>query len=381
MFMMITTITIFGRIILVLLIAGLVIFLLKLRKKGLFILAVILTVFLLPMFLRTWRTVPIKEPQASQTTHIPPVWTPGIEEQFKADVYATQESAARALARQITPLLQEVMRDQDISSDVQIYGQYYPDNQYHNVTMMSLKAFTKALQQHNEHEGITFTDVSGQQQSPEKISIILDVSRWWPGWQKGVLKARITGPYTNNVEHTVQYVKKPWVEGIYPNEYPRKKLILARSSDTCTSEEEAGQQAMDNACAQIRAMIHHQRGFKRLKEAGLTVSATDLHDYELIADRFTQSFQGTVGRIWRQALLLDVSSKKLKALYRQKSRELYGERLTLTRQVVSGLGLALTIFVLYIFLNAATRGYYTIALRLIMVVLVITGMVLIIMVV
>jgi hypothetical protein len=273
------------------------------------------------------------------------------------------------------------MRDQDISSDVQIYGQFYPDNQYHNVTIMSLKAFTKALQQHNEHEGITFTDVSGQQQSPEKISVILDVSRWWPGWQKGVLKARITGPHTNNVEQTVQYVKKPWVEGISPNEYPRKRFILARSSDTCTSEAEASQQAMDDACDKIEKLVHKGKGFKRLKEAGLTVSATDIHDNELITDQFTQSFQGTVGRIWRQALLLEVSSQKLKAMYRQKSRELYGERLTLTRQVVSGLGLALTIFVLYIFLNAATRGYYTIALRLIMVVLVITGVVLIIMVV
>ena len=84
---------------------------------------------------------------------------------------------------------------------------------------------------------------------------------------------------------------------------------------------------------------------------------------QIVEDSFAQSFQGTVGKIWRHALLLDFSTDKLIGLRQVKIRTAKRAHLTYARLAGSAMGLAFLIFILYIFLNAATKGYYTIALR------------------
>ena len=131
------------------------------------------------------------------------------------------------------------------------------------------------------------------------------------------------------------------------------------------TEAEANHQAVQNACDQVAAML----GQTRQRRSGVPVSffkpvnSNDILDGNFILDRFVQSFEGTAGKIWRQALLLDVSAEKLKELARQKAVIAQVRKTNFVRTFFSIVGLIVLITVVYAFLNAATKGYYVWSLR------------------
>jgi hypothetical protein len=98
-------------------------------------------------------------------------------------------------------------------------------------------------------------------------------------------------------------------------------------------------------------------------------------------DRFAQSLEGSVGKIWRQALLIDVSGPKLAQLAGQKAREFREVKMSWARMGLSVVGVVVLISVIYFFLNMATMGYYEWSLRIAGVVLAIVAVLSILMVV
>ena len=131
------------------------------------------------------------------------------------------------------------------------------------------------------------------------------------------------------------------------------------------SEAEANNQAVQNACAQVADML----GQASLRQSGIPVSFAkpvspgDILEGGFILDRFVQSFNGAAGKIWRQALLIDASTDKLKNLARQKAIIAQVRKRHFTGMFFSVAGLIVLITVVYAFLNAATKGYYTWSLR------------------
>ena len=134
------------------------------------------------------------------------------------------------------------------------------------------------------------------------------------------------------------------------------------------TEAEANHQAVQNACDQVAAMLGKALP-QRLRRSGVPVSffkpvnSSDILDGNFILDRFVQSFEGTAGKIWRQALLVDVSAEKLKELARQKAVIAQARKTNFVRMFFSIVGLIVLITVVYAFLNAATKGYYVWSLR------------------
>ena len=134
------------------------------------------------------------------------------------------------------------------------------------------------------------------------------------------------------------------------------------------TEAEANHQAVQNACDQVAAMLG-QALPQRLRRSGVPVSffkpvnSNDILDGNFILDRFVQSFEGTAGKIWRQALLVDVSAEKLKELARQKAVIAQVRKTNFVKMFFSIVGLIVLITVVYAFLNAATKGYYVWSLR------------------
>ena len=131
------------------------------------------------------------------------------------------------------------------------------------------------------------------------------------------------------------------------------------------SEAEANNQAVKNACNLVAGMI----GQDSPRKSGIPVSfvkpvnTTDIIEGDFILDRFVQSFEGTTGKIWRQALLLDVSPEKLKNLAMRKTVIAQARKTNFARMFFSIIGLIALITVVYAFLNAATKGYYVWSLR------------------
>jgi hypothetical protein len=163
------------------------------------------------------------------------------------------------------------------------------------------------------------------------------------------------------------FVDKPWVENFssFLNTRPSSRFIVAKSADSCVTEAEANQKAVQNACAQVAAMIGQT--LPRLSGAPISfskpVNSTDILEGNFILDRFVQSFEGSTGKIWRQALLVDISAEKLKNLARRKAIIATVRKRHFAGMFFSVLGLIVLITVVYAFLNAATKGYYTWSLR------------------
>ncbi len=103
------------------------------------------------------------------------------------------------------------------------------------------------------------------------------------------------------------------------------------------------------------------------------VTENDISSAGLVIDRFTQRFSGMAGPIWRQALLVDRSQSKLEELANKKINISNVKHETWGKMTITLLGMFTLICLVYFFLNAATRGYYTWALRIAVGVLMIVG--------
>jgi hypothetical protein len=83
----------------------------------------------------------------------------------------------------------------------------------------------------------------------------------------------------------------------------------------------------------------------------------------MIRDRFDQKFTRPYGQLYHTAILVNTDSSALQ----QVADRLQQQRSSKIRQVLgragTALGSILVILIAYLFANAATRGYYTWALR------------------
>jgi hypothetical protein len=131
------------------------------------------------------------------------------------------------------------------------------------------------------------------------------------------------------------------------------------------TEAEANRQALDNACIQVSEMLSRISRRRSGVPAPLAtrVDSDDILESDLVLDRFVQSFDGSAGRIWRQALLIDGSTSKLEQLAHRKIALVRTVKRNWAKMFITVLGLLLLISVVYVFLNAATKGYYVWSLR------------------
>ncbi len=263
--------------------------------------------------------------QTHPIADVPPVWLPGVEDQFEADVYPSKQSAVRALGLRTKGHADVNLNTVDIET--------HP--------------------------------VSWSGKSESKLN-------------SGKVEATVAD---NNKQTTISanFVEKPWIENFadFVNRNPKDKWILSRSQQSCTSHAEAEQQAINNACDKLACLLNQMHKQRFAVRGGFTVTDADIRNNSLLADRFVQSFAGTAGRIWRQAILINASQDKLTELAKQKMLARQSWRTRWIRELLSIIGITILICVVYLFLNAATRGYYTWSLRIAAVVLVLAGILLI----
>ena len=186
-------------------------------------------------------------------------------------------------------------------------------------------------------------------------------------WQKSDFDPSISS--TGRIEASVlkrggqstinaRFTEKPWVEDFsnFLNRLPHKQYIVARSTESCLTPGEADQQAINDACSHVGPLLTNLQD-------PIKLSPNDILESGMIVDRFVQSFEGTAGKIWRQALLLDVSNQKINQLALNIANISRARRNHLARTIFSVAGLLGLITVVYGFLNAATKGYYSWSLR------------------
>jgi hypothetical protein len=211
---------------------------------------------------------------------------------------------------------------------------------------------------------------------PDEVGIRLDLSVFQAGpapWAssesagemtRGTLRATVFAGNSKTSINT-QFDEKPWIENFYGpwNNRPNRHLIIAKSAESCLTREEAVGQAIDSACGQLTTLLRQTPRAKATPSLPRKVTPNDVLERDFVVDRFSQKFDGMAGEIWRHALLIDASVDKMEDLAAHKAVLARTHRLNWARMIGSVAGLLALITVAYIFLNAATKGYYTWSLR------------------
>jgi hypothetical protein len=368
---------------------------------------------------------PVVIPQAPippELAVVSPIWSEGVEKEFAADIYPSKLAAARAGGMQLGKSIRELTRDANTPARVVVFQEAHE----HPLIMELRDAVRRAL------PGVS-CDIEAESRSlrGEELGITLylgelDVrSAPWVGSGTtrvdrgdGLVQYLPTQPGETRVDRgdglvqfqstergetlvasgqldvnlsgrggkvhiPIRFTEKPWVEDFaaFTSLRPERHFIVTRSRETCTSETEASQQAIDDARARLTEALGRRMAAKvgPLRLPG--ISTADVRQGGLIVDQFAQSFEGTAGRIWRHAILLDVSGAKLSQLADLKTRDIHAQKMTWARMGFSALGVVVLIGVIYFFLNMATMGYYEWSLRIAGVILAIVAVISILMIV
>jgi hypothetical protein len=296
------------------------------------------------------------------------IWSPGIEDEFEADVYPSKVSAVRSLGLRMARPVQKVIADQSSPKRIILLEGDY-DRQL-------LQDFGKAVAKVFPEIPWFIKDKWSEMKSDEvwmKLEFADTQARsaqWQSSYGSVITSGRIEATaMTKSKASTInaKFVEKPWVDNFsgFLNNQPDGRFIIAKSSESCLTESEANNQAMENACNQVAEMLRQTSNRLSSARSDLLskVNSNDILEGGLILDRFVQSFEGAAGKIWRQALLIDASTEKLTQLARRKADMVRARKMSLARTFFSIAGLLVLITMVYLFLNAATKGYYVWSLR------------------
>ena len=296
------------------------------------------------------------------------IWLPGIEDEFKANVYPSKNSAVRSLGLRIDEPVRQLFGPQKLPGSIILFqGAHDRD---------LIEEFGRAVAQAIPHVKWSIESETVAVQTDE-AGIRLDIMNVqthpaaWLGESNttitsGAIQASVLAS-NKQVSIKADFVDKPWVEDLagFLNTKPNSRFIIAKSTDSCVTEAEANRQAVEHACTQVAKMLG--KASQRLSGVpnpfNQKVFSKDILEGGFILDRFVQSFEGTAGKIWRQALLIDASAGKLKQLAQRKALIAREKKTTWVNMFLSIIGLLVLISLVYAFLNAATKGYYVWSLR------------------
>lgn len=296
------------------------------------------------------------------------IWLPGIEDEFKANVYPSKLSAVRSLGLRIREPIQQVFGSQKLPSRIILFRGAHDDELVEEFGNVITRACPEA-------KWVIKPETTAVQEGEVGVRLdLMNVQTLPMPWQSkpkdkmtnGTIRASVLNG-DKQISIKAEFVEKPWVENLsgFLSTKSDGRFIIAKSTDSCMTEAEANHQAIENACKQVTKMLDQIPGKLSKIPVHFTqpVDSADVLDGNLILDRFVQSFEGTAGKIWRQALLIDASTGKLKQLARKKAATMRAEKMTWMKVSTSIFGLIILITIVYAFLNAATKGYYVWSLR------------------
>lgn len=303
---------------------------------------------------------------------------------FLADVYPSAEQAVRATARDAARSVSSVSGALPAPPPVRVSGQGVP--------AAMLQAAAAALAEAGALIGRVEVETSGPEApasrpaNDARLTCDVHVESGLQGFVRVVLR----GP-AGEVARSAEVRATPWMADFGHFAASRgQRRILAQSRRPCTSLEDAQRAALDDAAGQLlpafqmatsEYMIARHRPLSELPggAGGLRrILTSELErDNSMILERFPQRFVRPYGEIWRQTLLVDAYQGTLNGKAQRvcdQTIAVQGARASSWGHLGMSIGgLAVLILAVYLVLNAATRGYYSLVLRLAAVALAVAG--------
>lgn len=195
------------------------------------------------------------------------------------------------------------------------------------------------------------------------------------------------------ISRSVNWVSAPWLRGwpaddISSGQRTSGGWVVGYSSSLCTSPAEAHRAARAAAAEELlqEARIAIQQRYMARPDWLTThlsgssgdawlrgMLAAEINSNRPVADEFAQKFDRGYGTVYRQAVLVSDTAQVIRRVSDQFETRVHVQHESWKSIFVSFGGLMLLVLVVYLFLNAATRGYYTWSLRIASVVLIIGG--------
>ena len=358
---------------------------------------------------------------------VDPIWQVTVENEFEADVYPSVETAADALGRKIAPKITSLATQRKPAPKAFIMRPGLIEVFEVNGAELESRALKAVWQELNRIIKVpSFTielvdEIPHQYRSNDETLIlhfdINCVTRDTVSWTRTARQQKegelhiIVRCGREKFEESVQFIEKPWVTNfsLFLSQEPGEHYIIAQSKKPCTSSSEARYEAMADAAKQLAYRIIENAGHYRMQfnvgkgsrwalrdiqalvrtelegsqgnryhetsrphEIRSEVSYVKVNNRrgKYISDRFVQGFQRPYGaKIWREALLVNASKENIDELAGMYAATIREKRESWLRIVLSAIGMLGMVCVVYVFLNSATKGYYTWALRAAVVVL------------
>jgi hypothetical protein len=165
---------------------------------------------------------------------------------------------------------------------------------------------------------------------------------------------------------------KPWViDAIaYRNAHVDRQWIVGRSDRPATSEAEAMESARADAARQLYPIVQSRLSGWRIDQRWVQSRIdAEVGDGQLDSDTFVEQFDRPYGKVYAGAVLVDASADRIEPVIRSARHELAARhRRAGIHMAVAGVLLIVT-WLAYALLNSVTRGYATMRLRVIAVVI------------
>lgn len=304
------------------------------------------------------------------------IWSDALEDYLEADQYACMADGAEYLGNHLAGHY----KGTDRANRMVVYGQ-------NPVTTSALNAFADRLRTQLDLAEVRVESYkpSVLPDEPNLIVCVLDVPTQDHGGghqvnglpinhNSGILRLHVEG--RTNTGHSVRFLDKGWLKTLSDlHSSGHTSVAVARSSGSCTDETEARQQAMQRAASMVEDLLKQANEDYTILDREINLTPQDLQAHQLVADEFSQSLRTSGARVWRHAVLLNLRPQVMGNLLQQKRRQIQRVHGSWAKHIMSLAGLALVVFILYIFLNAATKGYYAWSLRVIALITIVGGVV------
>jgi hypothetical protein len=284
---------------------------------------------------------------------------------FDADNYPTINSAARGLTKKLTKAIKEKYPAETQIPHV-IIGGSVDESVLSTVFATLIENLSLTLAEVQLHAGkkspLEITDTDTVIAASVDVTVVgsVGVSGSPPySTQDNTLQIKAQGP-DFQFHYSVNYADKPWADNFaaFVSANPSQNWILAQSPQPASSPDEAASQAINNAASKLYQQIAKQGPPMPIPQIERELSK----DY-LVSDRFVQKISRPYGDVWREALLVNAAPDNLQQLVYQHQTVRRAQAWSWVRHIGSALGLLAVICLVYIFLNAATKGYYVWSLR------------------
>ena len=299
------------------------------------------------------------------TVASPPEWLPDRDMLATADVQASQDQAMEALAARIVEAGPAVTNNGWPPSNILIK---VPNP----IPGPSLAA--KLAARFDGLERPTITEVNGQASSQPPDGIVVDLTQNVTRRQSGTgttvsgqLSAAVRG-LVGSRSVSVRFDERQWNSDLnaFLGRQSHQQWVVGRSSAPATSSAEAQQQAFAAAARQLRPMLL-QRVYITDGDASALQARLESQVRSWATDQFIQSFNRPYGTVWRASVLVDANNNRLASFANEYQNGVRtASHIVQTRRlsaVASAAALVLLTFLVYLFLNTVTKGYFTNRLR------------------